>query len=108
MAKRLPARTLHLVKFIKLLKESGQSLASVERKATLRRGTLSAWSSGVTPTDLDGIRRLARACNVSISHLLFGEEEPLGLDQIREQLKNAELFSGKFVVQLKVERAADE
>lgn len=58
-----------------LIERRGYSQSRLAREAAVNPKSLSDWLAHRTPRDLNAVRRVARVLGVSLSYLLFGEEE---------------------------------
>ncbi len=58
-----------------VLKEKGITLRKAAKLAGVANSVLDSWSAGASPTDLQAVRKLCDALDVSFSWLLTGQHE---------------------------------
>ena len=97
---------LTLAKNLRWLQSQGTTLSTLAKRAGgLSTSTISAWAQGQVPTDHSALLRLSRVLKCTMEQLLFGdlstkpEPAPLNID---------ELFSGRFILDVKVRKPTDE
>lgn len=66
------------------IEKRGYTQSRLAREAGVNPKSLSDWIDDRTPRDLDAVRRVARVLGVSVSFLLFGED-----DSVRDEAANA-------------------
>ncbi|MBI3554660.1 MAG: helix-turn-helix transcriptional regulator [Deltaproteobacteria bacterium] len=85
-----------------LLRERGMTLSALAKKSGLNKSTLHGWTTGQVAINIDQLKKVATALEVSIHQLCFGEPDPnerLGEEVLKE------LFSGDLRVSIhKIER----
>ena len=80
-----------------LLKQRRWTLAQLSRLSGVPTQTLHGWTTGRRSVDLNQVQKVARAFEVSIHHLTFGEPDPY--DSPTEEILK-EIFSGDVRVTL--------
>lgn len=94
-------QNLRLSANLRWLQQQGTSLAALGKKISTPTSTISAWSNGAIPTDHSALLRLAKNLDCSLERLLFGD---LSVSEKPAQVDLNELFSGKFVVEIKARK----
>ena len=93
---------LRLANNLRHIQSQGTSLSSLAKKAgDISTSTISAWAQGQVPTDHSALLRLSKALNCTLEQLLFGD---LSIKQEAVPTNIAELFSGRFVLDVKVRK----
>jgi len=59
-----------------LLEQKGWSLATLARRSGVPKTTLHGWSNGRAVQNLEQLRRVSCALEVSVHYLAFGREDP--------------------------------
>ncbi|MNK15777.1 Helix-turn-helix domain protein [compost metagenome] len=84
------------------MKAKGWSLARLAKETAINKSTLHAWTIGRGTIKLEYLRKVARALEVSVHQLAYGEPDPheaIGVEILKE------IFSGDVRVTLhKIER----
>lgn len=65
-----------------LLDHRGMSAADLSRKAEVSKQVISLWLSGAKPRNVDQIKKVADALDVTVDHLLFGDGEDREAEKI--------------------------
>ncbi len=97
---------MNLGKMIQILVEQkGWSLATLARRSGVPKTTLHGWCTGRAVQNLEQLRRVAAALEVSVHYLAFGSEDPFPKrgshhapksgDQLLSPDNIKQLFSGK-------------
>jgi len=68
----------------------GLSAAALARKAGIPKQSLSGWTAGKRPADIEQVKRVADALGVSLDHLLFGS----GVDSDAQRVTELDALLG--------------
>ncbi len=58
----------------KLMKEKNLSFKQLASMSGVKRSSLQDWGQGISPRNLDDLKRVAEALNVDFSYLIFGQD----------------------------------
>jgi len=83
-----------------LLKERRLTLKEVSKNCGVALSTLHEWENNRAPRNPVQAARVAKFLNVSLSKLLFGEDDEQSLSPIEKILKE-DIFKGTFEITLK-------
>ncbi|MCB9072503.1 MAG: helix-turn-helix transcriptional regulator [Bdellovibrionaceae bacterium] len=84
-----------------LLKQNDLSAAQLARKSGLPRQTISDWLSGSMPRNINQVKKIADAFNVSLDYLCYGEKSQKNNDSEIQNLVEGEWLSGIFEVKIR-------
>lgn len=75
-----------------LMKERKLTFKKLSQLSSVPESTIKTWSAGVEPKSLSHARKVARALNVSVEYLVFGESSVQA--PTMSELLTTQLFSG--------------
>lgn len=84
----------------KLLDERGITIAAAARKAGVSKSTLNDWANGSNPKDLNQVKKLCDAFNLTVDSLCFGATHKKSERSILTEYEN-EINAGTFEVILR-------
>jgi transcriptional regulator with XRE-family HTH domain len=80
----------------RILKDRGITLRAASEMANVPLSTIADWTSGSSPSDLNGVARLAKALGVSFEFLCLGKEETIDRKnfQLSDLFEETKAFDG--------------
>lgn len=87
----------------KLMKERGETLASVSKATSVPKSTISEWLGNRSPNPIQAVK-VANYLGVSLHYLLFGQDD--AQEHIQKILKE-DFFKGTFEITVKRVKGAE-
>lgn len=85
------------------LKKHGMTATQLARKADVPNSCLCDWLSGVSPRNLDNVKKIAEVLAISVDELCFGTDAAVPRVQIHDfcRIINGESLEGVFEIKMK-------